>query len=188
MRLKPGDTTPQFVLADIHGQKVSLTKYANTYLLIVFLRFADCPWCNLAIHRLAVEQQLLRDSKCEIVAFIQSSEKDIETSIIDRHNVTPMFPIIADPMMKTYKKFGVEASVIPGLKHHITNIPAWVQSVYKEGYKQTSVDGSFFLAPGAFLISPGKQKIVHADYSSDLYQHESFTKIYDAIAEHELHG
>lgn len=186
--LKPGDLAPNFKRSDINGKSVSLRDYASSYVFISFLRYAGCPWCNLAIHRLAVEQELLHGNKCEVVAFIQSSESDIESGIINRHQVTPQFPIIADPSMVIYQKYFVRTSVSAGLHYEITNIPSWVQSVYKEGYKQRSINGRFFLAPAAMLISPGDQKIIRADYNADFYDHQSFTNIYDSIAHYNIHG
>jgi peroxiredoxin Q/BCP len=187
-KLHVGDTAPLFKRKDINGNEVDLSKFKKSYVLVAFLRYAGCPWCNLAIHRLTMEESLLHDNRCDVITFIQSTEENIETGIIERHQVLPKFPIVADQKMEVYKKYHVEPSLLMGLKHQITNIPAWVQAVYKEGFKQQSIDGELFLAPATFLISTADRKIIRADYDSDLYDHESFTKIYDTIAEHELHG
>lgn len=186
--LNIGDDTPSFDLSAIDGRRVRLSDYAGGYVLVAFLRYAGCPWCNLAVHRLAVEQPLLKDTGCEIITFIQSPKESIETNIMGRHKLTPRFPIIADPEMNIYEQFGVKPSVFSGLKHAIGNLPSWLQSVYKEGYNQTSVDGNLFLAPATFLVSSNDQKIIRIDYESDLYDHESFTRLYDTIADHRIHG
>ena len=90
--------------------------------------------------------------------------------------------------MEIYKEFHVESEVLTGLAHHIRNIPAWVQSVRKDGLRKQKIDRNYFLAPALFLLAPHNQKIIRADYATDLYDHESFTKIYDSIAEYEIHG
>lgn len=186
--IKIGEAAPDFSVQAVDGSTVTLSDYAGDYVLVAFLRYSGCPWCNLAIHRLAVEQPLLKDSRCQIVTFIQSAPEDIETNILQRHQVVPKFPIVADPDMTVYKQYGVKPSVSRSLRHMIRNVPSWLQSVYKEGYNQTSVDGSLFLAPATFLISPGDQQVISVDYDSDLYDHDSFTKLYNAIAEHTIHG
>ena len=186
--LQTKDDAPKFKVDDLSGQKVDLSKFSNSYVLIAFLRYSGCPWCNLAIHRLALEQPLLKDSGCEIITFIQSSKSAIEKNILDRHKVTPQFPIIADPEMKIYKEYSVKPSVLKTFKHTILNIPPWVSSVYKEGYRQSKVDGKVFIAPATFLIAPGSQKIIRIDYNADLYDNSSFTKIYEAIANFDIHG
>jgi len=187
-KLSVGDNAPSFELKAIDGRQINLDDYAGRYVLVAFLRYAGCPWCNLAVHRLAVEQPLLADNGCEIITFIQSQPESIQANIMDRHKLIPKFPIIADPEMAVYGEFGVRPSVFGGLKHAISNLPSWLQSVYKEGYAQTSVDGNLFLAPATFLISPNDQKIIRIDRESDLYDHASFTKLYDAIADHGIHG
>lgn len=187
-KLKTGDSAPELEVADILGNSVAFENFTSSYVLIAFLRYSECPWCNLALHRLAMEKQLLSDSNCEIIAFIQSSPDDIQKSILEKHALKPDFTIIADPDMKVYKRFGVDLSILLGLRHHIRHIPAWVESVRKERFTQKSINGEFFLAPAAVLVSLADKKIVSADYNADFYEHESFSRIYDAIAEHQLHG
>lgn len=187
-KLKPGSSIPKLTATDISGKQVSLESFNDSYTLLAFLRYSECPWCNLALHRLAMEQELLKDSDCRIIAFIQSSPDDIKKSILEKHAVTPQFTIIADPEMKIYNQFGVTLSKLSGIKHHIRHIPAWVESVTKEGFKQHSINGSFFLAPAAIVLSPADQKVIVADYQADFYEHESFSRFYEAIAEHRLYG
>ncbi len=186
--LRVGDRAPDFSVTDVDGRKISPEDYKSKYLLVAFLRYSGCPWCNLAVHRLALEQPLLRDSKCEVLVFIQSNSENIEKNILKRHKVTPKFPIIADPEMKLYKKYFVNPSVSTTLKHAIQNVPAWVTAVYKEGYSQTKIDGNAFVAPATFLIARDTQKIVRIDYNADLYDHQSFTDIYDSISHHQIYG
>ncbi len=186
--LSVGDNAPNFNVTTVEGKKINLEDYSSKYLLVAFLRYAGCPWCNLAVHRLTMEQKILRDSDCEILVFIQSNSNNIEQNIIKRHKVTPQFPIIADQEMKIYKKYFIKPSAAKTLKYAIKNVPIWVQAVFKEGYKQTTVDGSMFIVPAAFLISRGTQKIVSINYDADLYEHQSMTKIYDSIAYHQIHG
>ncbi|RYF28736.1 MAG: redoxin domain-containing protein [Chloroflexi bacterium] len=187
-KLQPGDAAPQFIVKDTTGRTIRLSDYQKGYTLIAFLRYSGCPWCNLAVHRLAMEHPLLADSDCKILAFIQSSEQNIKSNIFDRHSVQPLFPIVADSSMQTYGKYTVQPNIIDGVSYHIKHIPSWVRSVSKEGFKQESVDGNLFLAPAVFLVSPRDQILLRADYSADLYKHESFTDIYDTITNHSLYG
>ncbi|MFZ1484252.1 MAG: redoxin domain-containing protein [Candidatus Saccharimonadales bacterium] len=186
--LSVGDQAPSFDLTDVMGNKVHLKDYSGSYLLLAFLRYSGCPWCNLAVHRLAVEQPLLKNSKCEVVVFIQSSTENIEKNILKRHKLPPKFPIIADPSRTIYQKYFVTPSVSKTLRHVITHIPACVTSAYGEGYKQTAIDGNSFIAPATFLLARDTQKIVRIDYNADLYDHQSFTDIYDSISDHQIYG
>ena len=76
-KLATGMRAPQFTAVDVFGKKVTLSSNKDRYTLVVFLRYAGCPWCNLALHRLAMEQQLLKESRCDIIAFIQSSKENM---------------------------------------------------------------------------------------------------------------
>ncbi len=173
-------SAPQFKVEDVFGKKISLRDTANKYTLVVFLRYSGCPWCNLAIHRLALEQKILKDSRCEIIAFVQSNKQNIITNIYDRHKHRPEFSIIADQQKKFYDLYDVKSSVTQFVKT-ITKIPYWIHAVKEKGFKQTNIDGDLLMVPAMFLVNEGQQKIIYASYSADLYDDGAFTKVYEAI-------
>jgi peroxiredoxin Q/BCP len=179
-KLAEGMRAPQFEAVDVFGKKVKLSDNKDRYTLVVFLRYAGCPWCNLALHRLAMEQQLLKDSRCDIVAFIQSSEENIQTNIYDRHKHRPEFPIIPDQAEEFYKLYDVRTSV-KALVKSIRKIPYWIHAVKDLGFKQGKVDGNLLMVPAMFLVGEGQQNILYASYSSDFYQDETFTEIYQKL-------
>lgn len=187
-KLKVGNFVPELNAVDIVGNLIEFKNLDEAYTLLAFLRFSECPWCNLALHRLAMEKALLAESKCGVIAFIQSKPEDIHKSILEKHAVRPDFTIIADPDMIYYKQFGITVSKIAGIKHHIRHVSSWIESVSREGFTQHSIDGNFFLAPAAIVISTANKQVITANYEADFYEHESFSHIYEAIAEHQLYG
>lgn len=180
VNLLPDTPSPDFMATDVYGKPVNLKKQRSKFVLVAFFRYAACPWCNLAIHRLTIEYPLLKESDCEVVAFIQSDKDSIKRNIYGRHDKTPPFPIIADPDMEVYKKFGVEKS-FTGTAKHITKFPYWLKSVRKYGFKQTEVDGSLFLVPATFLVHLPSGNIAHADYNASYYEDETFSPIYEQL-------
>jgi len=168
---------------DATGNLFELKKIKQQYALISFLRYAGCPFCNLSIHRLVMEHKLLLESRCEIVAFVQSSSKNIKKNIYDRHAKQPEFTIIPDKKMKFYKQFDIKPSYRT-TKKMIEDIPHWVHAVKHHGFKQGTVDGSLFIAPALFLVHIPTMKIIYADYASDLFEHETFSPIYEKILTH----
>lgn len=178
--LREGDHAPGFTVKDVNGNKVSLDDYKDRNVLVVFLRYAGCPWCNLAIHRLALESSLLKKSGCDIVAFVQSDTKDIISNIYERHAKKPPFPIVADRKMMIYDKYHIQISKIAFVKS-ITQIPSWVHAVKKHGFKQTKIDGNLFLVPATFLIDGKKKIILKAKYGTSFYEHGTFTDIYERL-------
>lgn len=171
---------PQFVTKDVFGREVTLGKLRNRYVLVAFLRYAGCPYCNLAVHRLAIEYPTLKDKDCEVIAFVQSTKENIISNIYDRHAKKPPFSIVPDPKRNIYKKYGVRNSVISTAKE-ITKAPYWVQAAFKHGYRQSTVDGSLFLVPAWFLIDVENSRIVKRREGVSFYSHETFIDIYDSL-------
>ena len=171
---------PKFRAIDVLGNKVNVTGSGDGYLLITFLRYSGCPWCNLAIHRLALEYPQLKANNCQIIAFVQSEKDSVMKNIYERHDLQPQFPIIADHDMKYYKLYNVDSS-IPGTLKSVTKIPIWLESVRKHGFKQQKLDGNFFLVPAWFLVNLRTGKIVQGERGVSFYNHESFIKIYDSL-------
>ncbi|CAN5423449.1 hypothetical protein BH10PAT3_BH10PAT3_1220 [soil metagenome] len=179
-QLIEGDSAPQFSLRDVLGNNVVLKEFRPSSVLVVFLRYSGCPWCNLALHRLTVEYELLKKQNCNIVAFIQSTPDNVKLNIYGRHALRPPFPIIADQKRITYDKYKVTNSVVAAA-HSITKIPYWVHAVRKHGFRQTNIDGSFFLVPAMFLVSGQSGKIMLASYGKSFYEHETFTLVYEKL-------
>ena len=178
--IKIGDTAPDFTVKDVMGKKVELKSYHPKSVLVVFLRYSGCPWCNLALHRLSMEYDLLVKNNCEVIAFIQSSAENVQENIYKRHAHRPAFPIIPDQERKIYKKYGVSNSIKAAAKS-ITRIPYWVHAVREQGFKQKKIDGDFFLVPAMFLVSGHSGKILLASYSKSFYDHQTFTDVYEKL-------
>lgn len=178
--LQAGKPAPRFVVEDVFGKPVRLEDYKNTYVLVVFMRYAGCPWCNLAIHRLSMEYKLLAKSGCRVIAFVQSEPDNVRKNIYDRHALRPPFAIIADKDRHVYDQYKVKESKI-ALGRSLKKLPYWVQAVREHGFKQATVDGNVFMVPAMFLISPDSQEVVMAKYAQDFYEHETFTAVYQHL-------
>ncbi len=178
--LLKGNKAPQFEATDVLGKKVKLSDSKNKYTLLVFLRYAGCPFCNLALHRLALEQKHLSNSRCEVIAFIQSSKENIVKNIYERHKNKPEFSIISDQTEEYYKLYDVKTSVKAIIKS-ITKIPYWIHSVKDLGFKQTTIDGNLLTVPAVFLISDGDQRIMKASYGSDFFDTDVFAEVYQQL-------
>ncbi len=175
-----GDKAPKFDTLDVSGKKIRLSDYKKKSVLLVFFRYAGCPWCNLAIHRLALEYPMLQEQNCEVIAFVQSDQASIQKNILARHALKPRFTIIADPRKQFYDLYGVQTSHVAAVRS-IRQIPQWVHAVKEHGFKQEEIDGDLFLVPAAFLIAKQTQKIVKADYGTNFYAFESFLNIYESL-------
>jgi peroxiredoxin Q/BCP len=173
---------PKFSTVDTFGNGIDLLalEKKHRYVLIVFLRYSGCAFCNLAIHRLTMEYKQITKADCKIVAFVQSDKEKIIENIYDTHNPKPQFPIIPDKEMKFYKKYNVEPSVTQTLKM-ITNIPMWIESISKHSHVKKEIDENLFIVPAWFLVESSTNKIVKTERGSNFYGHDSFINIYDTL-------
>lgn len=178
-RLKIGDTVPDFWTRDIAGSEVDSRKLKRNT-LIVFLRFAGCPFCNLAIYRLTLEHRLLKKQGCDVIAFVQSTEESIEENLIQQQDSTPPFPIISDQQQDIYRLFGVRPNAAKAAKYTAKNATHWVDAVFRKKFKQTSFDGQAFMVPAYFLVD--KYGVIQlVNYDASFYEDEIFTPIYETL-------
>lgn len=179
-RIKTGDKAPNFTAPDSFGRDVKFAApHTSPYVLVVFLRYAGCPWCNLALHRLSLEYKLLQKNDCEVIVVIESSAVNIQKNIYHRHKVKPPFHIIPDPSRKLYHLYGVTPRVPSGVAYMMRNLPYWARSL-RDGYPQAEIDGSLFIVPAFFLVDQ-KGKVVLVDYAANFYDDATFTPVYERL-------
>lgn len=171
---------PLLIATDVFGNKINLVESKSRYTLLAFLRYSGCPFCNLALYRLTIEYPLLKAEGCDIVAIVQSDKEAIMDNIYARHKPKPQFPIIADHEMKHYKQFDVNLSISATIAS-ISKLPYWLQSVRELGFNQKKLDGELFLVPEWFLINNKDGEIINSQKGISLYNHESFTPIYESL-------
>lgn len=177
-RLTNGQTAPDFEMKDMAGNIIRLSDYDGRKLLVCFFRYAGCPWCNLALHRLTLEAPRLKSLGLNIVAFIQSEPENIQRYIYERHTPLPDFPIIPDPGSEVYKAYGIRNSVRSAATSAV-RIPSWFNATLGKGFRQGKIDGSTSLVPAHFLIGPDNFTIHQASYGSDYFQDWPMIEILD---------
>jgi peroxiredoxin Q/BCP len=178
--LLTGQEAPDFITKDAYGNAVNLTDLKKDYVLVAFMRYAGCPYCNLAIHRLSVEYDMLQQNGCDVVVFVQSNPDEIIKNIYGRHKLRPPFPIIADMAKQFYDMYGVKSSKTAFIKQ-ISILPYWLESVGKHGFKQGKLEGDHFLVPAMFLIRTKDRQIMTVKYGTSFYDHETFTHLYETL-------
>jgi peroxiredoxin Q/BCP len=159
MRLKQGDIAPEFSVKDAKGGDVRLSSFTGKKTLLVFFRYAGCPFCNLALDRLLAAYPRLASRGLNVVAFFQSNLELTERYIMKRHIVP--FPVVPDPERVVYERYGIESSVMAAVRtalHLDDFVLAW-----HRGYRQPAIDGDFFLVPAVFLIDKDL-RVRKADY------------------------
>jgi len=178
-RLKVGDRIPDFWTRDLDGREVDSREFKG-YTLLVFLRYAGCPFCNLAVLRLNHEHKLLQKNGCEVIVFIQSSEETIEKYVLSRQDKIPAYSVVADQQQDFYRLFGVRPNASAMMRYTAKNASHWMEAVFEKSFTQQRADGSPMMVPAYFLVDD-KGIIQLADYEASLYDDASFTPIYDVL-------
>lgn len=179
--LTDGQKAPDFTAKDVYGNTIDLDAFTGKYVLVAFMRYSGCPYCNLAVHRLSVEYAMLQQHKCDVVAFMQSAPNDILENIYQRHKLKPPFPIIADKTKKFYDLYHIRSSKRAFFTSQLRTIPYWVESVGKHEFRQGKLNGDHFLVPAMFLVRTKDHKIVKARYGTSYYDYEAFTDLYEVL-------
>lgn len=182
MRLQKGDTAPDFSIKDINGKTISLQDYKNEKTLLVFLRYAGCPFCNLVLKNIIHQLELLDNSDTHVksdthvVVFFQSPKEHVK-SYPGKQN--PSFPLVADPDKTVYDLYKVESSVT-GLLKGATKLPLFYDTLVREKFHQGKIDGDIFLMPAYFMINESL-KIVKAHYGVNFADQDPIIQIGEFI-------
>jgi len=164
VRLRPGTEVPVLSTIDFLGEPVDLAALRGRPVMLSFYRYASCPVCNLRMHQLIAAHDHLDELGIALVAVFQSSPAQI-TEHVGRQDAP--FPIVADPSMELYRRFGVEA--------RWRGLFTWAViktalRAFRHGYLPGRIDGPVQRTPADFLID-ADGTIAVAHYGRDINDH-----------------
>jgi thioredoxin-dependent peroxiredoxin len=176
LRVTSGEKAKNIKLPAIDGSLFETESVKGKPLMLSFLRFASCPFCNLRVNELVRRFGEFGNDFTIIAVF--DSPLDNLTRHTKGHKAP--FPILADENNKYYKEYGIEYSVIGMLKGMFLRMPTLLKGMF-EGYIPTTIKGSITTMPADFLID--REGIIQvAYYGKDEGDHLSF----DAVKEFSL--
>ena len=170
MRLSAGDAAPALSATDFLGEPVDLVSLRGKPVLLSFYRYASCPVCNIRMHSLIVKYPELAAQGLSIVAVFQSSTESI-AQYVGRQDAP--FPIVPDPEMTLYRRFGVEA--------RWGGLFSWVVirsalKAFAKGFGPGRIEGPVQRTPADFLIDT-QGRIAVAHYGAHIDDHIPLTTI-----------
>lgn len=176
MKLTSGQKAPQFNVNDTFGNSIRLESFKGKKLLVSFFRDVTCPFCNLRIRDLLKKREDLEKEGLNMVFFFESSSEQLNNSRF--HQKASPIPLVGDPEMNIYKKFGVEKSMAKVLK---TLVQSGTFSAKKEGESlgaptKKENHTSMGLIPADFLIDENLV-VKEAYYGSHVRDHLPTTAI-----------
>lgn len=175
--LQNGDYAPDFDMPDLDGNPIRLSDYRGKKVLLVFFRYATCPFCTVRFVRLTQEVQHYAAQGIQIIGVFESS-RDYIRQYLSRRGIP--FPVIPDPEGKLYTSYGVKKSLV-GTMIGMFRIFSLLRAMLDPDYKMAVPDSSIMRIPADFLIGPA-QTIVDVYYGSDIGDHIPFRRI-DQFAE-----
>ena len=166
-RLSAGDEAPPLVTQDWQGRRFDLAKLQGQVVLLSFYRYASCPLCNLRIHQLTTEHDALAREGLRMIAVFQSPAERIARYVGKQ---VPPFPMIPDPEMDFYRRFGVETSW-RGFAHSWTlDVGKLLNAVFRNRFMPGTIEGNVNRIPADFLIG-ADGRILDSYYGADIGDH-----------------
>lgn len=164
MQLPVGSIPPALSTLDFLGDPVDLAALRGRPVLLSFYRYASCPVCNLRMHSIIQAYPEWAAQGLAVIAVFQSPTESI-AQYVGRQDAP--FPIVPDPGMALYRRFGVEAhwSGLLSPKGMLTALKA-----FRQGFLPGRVDGPFQRTPADFLIDT-QGRIALAHYGSHIDDH-----------------
>ncbi|WBM74079.1 redoxin domain-containing protein [Saprospira grandis] len=106
-RLHSGDEAPLFNTTEVRGEKLKLRKLLKEQerVLLVFMRHAWCPVCNLRSHELMERYEELKAANYEVVVVYESPQEQLIRYVED-HELP--FKVVADPSGELYRSYKIE--------------------------------------------------------------------------------
>ncbi len=164
-KLNRTDTAPDFISEDILGNVINLDDFKNDKILLSFFRGAACPFCNLRVNQLINHYQKFQEQEINIIIVFAASKEEILKYAGKQKSP---FPIIADPKLELYKKYGIEESSIGMIKAMMN--PFKMMKIMFSGFFNMKSIKDRPIIPADFLID--QDKIIYtAYYGKDFGDH-----------------
>ncbi|WP_442891351.1 peroxiredoxin-like family protein [Congregicoccus parvus] len=174
-----GQPAPELEVSDHTGRIHSLAALSGRPVLVSFFRYAACPLCNLRVHAMGQHYERGRWEGLSVLAVFQSSAESIAAHV-GRREVP--FPLLADPGMVAYRRWGVELGW-RGLLKAVVSASGDAWKAMRKGYFPGRIDGPIHRLPADFLVDANGSVSV-AFYGEHIGDHLSFEVIDRFMEEH----
>ncbi len=164
-RLTESDPVVDFIVEDHLGNTVRLTENKSDKILLSFFRGASCPFCNLRVNQLIGRYSEFEKKGIGIITVFAASKDEI-SAYAGKQNAP--FPIIADPSLTLYKKYGVEESPL-GMFKTMMDPPKMMRVLFSGFFNLKSITDRP-IVPADFLID-AEYQFHRIHYGKDFGDH-----------------
>jgi peroxiredoxin len=149
--LKSGEYAVPFEVRDYKGQRITLYNAEQDYILLSFLRSADCPFCNLRVLELLNYEDQLSESDITTYLFFHSDQK---TLLRNMGNLRPTesFKMIPDPDLEVHKLYQTQINYLGTMKTFL-RFSKLLETITKRVFNLRSIADPP-LIPADFVVGP----------------------------------
>lgn len=168
-QLKKGNNAPTFTVVDAKGATIQLENYRGKKVFLAFFRYASCPVCNFRMHEIIQNYEAIQTKGYVFIAVFESSNSTLQDYL--KETEVP-FPIIGDPSLELYNKYGVQRSfwrMVGSMFNKKTKGNLKEGKVLVKG-KNLKRDGNMSRIPADFIIDENG-KIKMAYYGKNISDH-----------------
>lgn len=168
-KTKEGQVAPTFVVVDSKGDTISTEKLKGKKVFLAFFRYASCPVCNFRMNEIIQNYEAIQSKGYEFIAVFESNNATLQQYLTETQ--VP-FPIVGDPDLVLYKKYGVQKSfwrMVGSMFNKKTRSNLKEGKVLVKG-KNLKRDGQMSRIPADFLIDENGV-ITNAYYGTNIGDH-----------------
>ncbi len=108
--VKQGEKAPDFSLSTLQGEKISLSGLNGKVIVIGFVDTCEpCEMLAQELEKLRAEHQ--KNSQIVVLGIASEDKKGTE-KMLKELNPKPQYPMLVDPKMSVYKKYGLRGEPI----------------------------------------------------------------------------
>ena len=150
---QPGDPAPDASLLDAEGRRVQLSSFwKGRRVVLVFLRYFGCPFCQMHVVKLREDQQLFREAEAEVVLVGQGSPEE-GAGFCQRKHLP--FPCLLDGDKSAYRAYGLRRRNLAVVVSPRIAVPFVRANLNSETRQRGLEGGDFFQMPGTFVVDVG---------------------------------
>jgi len=168
--IQTGQLAPAFNGKTFRGEPIDLASYRGKKVWLGFYRWASCPLCNLRISEVIQQAKEFEEAGIQLIAVFHSPPENI-ASFVGTQN--PPFPIVADPTLELYQRYGVAPRIF-GLLHLRVFWRAF-RGLFA-GFIPWKIDTPVHMVPADFLVDP-EGLIYQAYYGDAVSDHIPFDDV-----------
>jgi thioredoxin-dependent peroxiredoxin len=103
MKVANNQSAPDFSVADVYGNTISLHQFKGQKIHLVFYRFSGCPFCNLRFHQIEKLAEQYKKAHVKLISIYESKPENMKAQMADEKFYSIMIPNADSSLYKLYE-------------------------------------------------------------------------------------